>query len=226
MKKLLILSTLSLGALALTPGSAHAELLIIDDFNNGLTDEQLSGPLPSTFTGTVAAPGIIGGSRDIDFDLILAENDSRRAELFINGDNDTLTLSNGSSANSTVQLDYGPGLNQPISSPGDFVFPIIANDAVDAFIAVSVNGSAPVTLPVPAPGTNLTFPNSLFGNPTTLDSFSVLITGGVSNDVEIDQIGYQFDDPVIPEPMTILGTVFVLGAIPKLKKAYGKKKAQ
>jgi hypothetical protein len=228
MKKLLILSTLSLGALALTSGSAQAALLTIDNFNDGVTDERLQGPAPKNFTQTVTAPGIVGGSRNIDFDLTEGTNRSRRADLFINDENDTLSLSNGNRTNSTVAVSYGPGLGQTLVSPGgSFEFPIISSDGVGVELELSVNGSPFQSVPLGGlAGGNAIFPSSLFGDPTSLDSLTFKIVGSTGFDVEIDQVGYRDQLPdVLPEPMTILGTVFVLGALPKLKKAYGNKKA-
>jgi len=227
MKKLLILSTLSLGALALTSGSAQAALLTIDDFNDGVTDERLQGPAPKNFTETVTAPGIVGGSRNINFNLTEGTNRSRRADLFINDENDTLSLSNGNRTSSTVEVSYGPGLDLPLISPGDFEFPIISSDGVGVALELSVNGLPSQSVPLGglAGGTAI-FPSSLFGDPTSLDSLTFKIVGSTGFDVEIDQVGYRDEIPeFVPEPMTILGTVFVLGALPKLKKAYGNKKA-
>lgn len=231
MKKLLVLSTLTLGTLALTSGSANAGLLVIDDFDNGLTNETITAPAPQTYTNTVTAAGILSGSRGIVFQKTAGTDPdgADKATLFIDGSPDSLQIGNTTNSNSTVQINYGPAgvLNKPLVSPGSFVFPIKSNDAVPSFLELSVNGSSFVKLPIPSippalPGTTVSFPSNLFGDPTTLTSLSIKVSGDAGYDVEIDQIGYEY----VPEPMTILGTVFALGALPKLKKAHSKKKAQ
>jgi hypothetical protein len=158
MKKLLVLSTLSLGALVVTPGSAQAALLMIDDFNNGNSDVILSAPAPQSFSDAVSAAGIIGGGRVIDLDITEGLIGSHRANLFINDRDNTLSLTNG--VNSIANLNDGPGLGRTLVFPRSFISAITKNDFVASRLESSVNGSGLQSVPVTGSG-NISFVSSL-----------------------------------------------------------------
>ncbi|ELR98842.1 PEP-CTERM sorting domain-containing protein [Gloeocapsa sp. PCC 73106] len=229
MKKLLI-SALGLGAIVLAGGQANAAIIVLDNFNEGITDSDLGGPAPQSFTETVPAAGAVGGSRAVMHDVTLSDSPNRQSNLFINDDIDSFSLSNESNVNATAGASYGPGLGLELPpTPGQFRFDVPFFDAPadqPAEITLTVNGIT-ATLPIsnqvtPGGGSaTIFFDAALFGNPTTLDSASFTVSGPVSFDVEIDQFDYE----AIPEPMTILGTGLALTLLPGLKKAHNKKKA-
>lgn len=223
MKKLLI-SSLALGALSLTAGQAKAASIVIDDFNDGPTFNTLAGTAPpeKVFTDTIAAPGIVGGERTVTHTLETAATSFNTSTLFVNGDADVFALDNGSGVVAEAGSSYGPGLSIP-TDPGSFVFQIPFYDAPEsdpAQLTLTVNGVS-FTEVIPLGETEFSIPISAFGSPATINELSFVISGPAGFDIQIDQFDY-----VVPEPMTIFGTGLALAALPGLKKAHSKKKAQ
>ncbi len=229
MKKLLAISTLSLSALALTPGQANA-LVIIDNFDTGPVFKTGSN---TTFTGSsTGAPGdIISGTRDYEFEII-GGSSRNRATLSIDdttaippGTPD-LSISNPSNGTSITTLSYTLGSPYNLTPNGEDVFSLdILNNDRGATVEVTVNGTSFSVTTARGYTGQLTIPFSAFSPApifTAVNSIQLRISGPNDFDFRAD----NFNTRKVPEPMTILGTGFALAALPGLKKAHKNKKAQ
>jgi hypothetical protein len=225
MNKLLLMTALGLTALGLNSNPAKSTTIMIDDFNNGFTNKTMTGPAPQEFSTFVSASGIIGGSRNIEFQLTEAPNPSRTANLFINAGNGTLSLSNTVEANSFVRIGYGPGLNALFPSNGRFVFPVVNTDGVTSQLAFSVNGE---TRAVSITGAgNVYIPGNSFSGLADIDSLELLITGEPGYDIELQEITYEYPEYFVNEPsFSILGAIASVSALMLLKTTYLKTRAR
>jgi hypothetical protein len=167
---------------------------LIDNFNEGNVEFFLNGKAPKPpISLTEEVSGVIGGVRDVLFELISAPDRTCAGELYILSDGlDCLTVHNrNKSSNSTATLKYGSAtapLNLSVT-PGRFVFNV-TSVAGQPTISLSINGSAFKSKSASTLA-NVSFPSRLFGDIAVINTIVLKISGQPDYDIELDNFSYQ-----------------------------------
>jgi hypothetical protein len=232
MKKLLTLSTLALGAIALTAGPADAATLgaLIDNFNSGSV-AQFDIP-PKTFSGS-SNPGAgnsVSTLREHSYSSSTTGNPLLPSGFSVNGAPANFSISNAAETTATVALSYTAGgpFNLAVNGANELAFDITSND-LGATVKLTINGVVYTNTTSASQTGPFTVPFGAFAGVdfSSVSSIVLEVSGPSDYDFTIDNFQSQGPDITnIPEPMTILGTGFALAALPSLKKAHKNKKAQ
>ncbi len=227
MKKLLVLSTLGLSALALTAGQANAAVLI-DNFNTGDIYEEVFPGSCVSGTSTPDPGDTISTTREYNF--CVTGTGRIEATLSVDGavEDDgapVLAVNNPPNVTSVATLTYSTGgpFNLIPNGEDRIGFNILNNDQ-GATVKITLGPDSFTQLTTPGQTGPFFIPLSSFPtvNLTSVSQIQLEISGPNDYDFIID----DFETGRVPEPMTILGTGFALAALPGLKKAHKNKKAQ
>ncbi|MBR8832411.1 MAG: hypothetical protein N5P05_000373 [Chroococcopsis gigantea SAG 12.99] len=220
---------ISLAALPLVGGNALAATLAIDNFDSGSVDVAitLAAPPTKTTSGSVSAdPGDIINNVNRNYTLSKIKGGTgfaRASALTIDGPSGTtLTIGNGTGANSNTTLEY-KNINADVSAYNLFEFKIVAYDlpsggavtiaitAEDTLgnlktVALPVLAAAPPTYFLPFNFTSFTGVDF-----STLKNIKAVISGPDEYDIELDSFGFFTTRSGVPEPATMLGAAIAMG---------------
>ncbi len=209
---------MAIAASALFAAAAHADVILIDDFNQPgittITDTTVGGALVTTGAQTLITPNL-ANSREVQVDLALQNLPGGITANVGGGANGVLNVSVATGDNGTARVIWTLPAT-PIGNPASYSFAVVAS-ALGSLSNTAVNNQ--VAFAFTGPGGNFSIPNLgigafAFALPATVVNFNLAasqalalsgggtltmtLTGGQGWNLTLDQFAIT-----VPEPTSL-----------------------
>ena len=200
----------AVSAVALLPMAGSAATVTIDSF---LTSQEVIDPsgfgLPAT--STVAAAEAIGGDRTITAAGDGASNPTRATSILVDGG--SAFVANGPTVTGTALFEWAAGGFDLTDGGTNDTF-VLALNSIDLSVdyALTIDGASAASSFNSATG-NVEFDFSSFGDLSSADAISLLVSGPTSFDASFSFFGAEdlVENPVATIPVPAAG--FLLGSV-------------